>query len=758
MEYVIDLKAEEHEIKRLYRHLISGGKHGEFSKEKMANIRKAFNFAVKAHEGVRRKSGEPYIYHPIQVALICVHNLGLGETSAICALLHDVVEDTEYTLEDIKNMFGDKVADIIDGLTKVNRIIEDKDKEREGDEGERSQQSETILKILLATTKDVRVILIKLADRLHNMRTLDSMKGSSQLKIASETSYFFAPFAHRLGLYEIKTELEDLSLKYLEPEVYKAISRKIIETSKDRDSLINNFIYPIKLALGKEGIKYTVTSRMKSVYSIWKKMKKKKISFEDIYDLFAVRIIIDPKGENEKSACFKVYSLITDIYEQKADRMRDWISHPKSNGYESLHTTLMSNDGKWVEVQIRTERMNDIAEMGYAAHWRYKTAGSKSGLDNWLIIVSNLIKTYQGNPKDIVNEFNLNLFDKEIAVYTPKGERRILPLGSTVLDFAYSIHSEVGNTAMYGEVEHVIKSLSHVLKSGDQVKIISSPTSKPEEGWLKIVKTSRAIQYIKKALKKEKQDSYDKGKSKLEDLFKKKKLEFTAENINKLMKFLNIEDDIDLYFKIAKEEIGENEIKNCFFQKRSFLFNITPSFMRKNVEEENVNEKLSKRVEDYPEEFILGDIDTVNFKTAECCTPIPGDEVMGFIKPDNSIEIHRINCSNAIHLMTQFGDRIIKIKLRSNGNISVLTGIVFVGTDKKGLLKDITEVISEELNINIRSLNVRAHDGIVKGDVQLYVKGIKDLKVLIKRLKRIKNIRSVYRIDRISSDERKKTK
>ncbi|MEA3505766.1 MAG: RelA/SpoT family protein [Bacteroidota bacterium] len=582
-EYKIDEQAEKMGILRRYRVLLNSWQLGELSDEKRVNIRKAFKLAVEAHKDMRRKSGEPYIYHPIEVATICVRDLGLGETSAVCALLHDVVEDTDYTIDDIRNMFGDKVARIIDGLTKIGRVIKFEHKPNE------SLQAETWRKILLATADDIRVIMIKLADRLHNMRTLGSMKKEKQLKIASETLYFFSPFAHRLGLYQIKTDLEDLALKFTEPEIYKNIAENIAETREQRANLIDEFIYPIKLSLGKLGIKYRVEARLKSVYSIWRKMEKQQIPFSDVYDLFAIRIIINVPSEIEKSECFRVYSVVTDNYDQNNERLRDWISTPKANGYESLHTTVMSNQGKWVEVQIRTERMNEIAEKGYAAHWKYKEGGKETGLDKWVNMINQLVKETEGNALDFIDEFKLNLFFDEIIVFTPKGETRTLPKGSSVLDFAYSIHSEVGNKFMLAKVDHKLVPLSRKLRSGEQIEVITSDDKSPEEEWKKYVITPRAKHFIDAAIKRKRMTFYEEGKAKLKIFYDELEIDFSKSNIGMLKSCNDIGSDIDLYYFVATEEITIKDLKQCYGYKTktSFFSGITSSFRKKKLGREN---------------------------------------------------------------------------------------------------------------------------------------------------------------------------
>lgn len=746
--YKVDVEQEKREILKRYRALLNAWQPHHLTEEKQKNIRKAFNLALEAHKDMRRKSGEPYIYHPVEVATICVKEMGLGETTIICALMHDVVEDTDYTLDDISNIFGEKVAEIIDGLTKIDVFLDKSE--------DRSKQAENFKKILLSMSKDIRVILIKLADRLHNMRTLGSMPHEKQLKVASETLYFYAPFAHRLGLYKLKNDLEDLSLKYTEPEVYKSISKEIEQSRQDREDFIESFIYPIKKSLSEMGLKFRIVTRLKSINSIWEKMTTKKIGFDEVYDLFAVRVILDVPRDMEKIECWKVYSVITKYYIPKNERLRDWISTPKANGYESLHTTVMSSQGRWVEIQIRTERMNEIAERGYAAHWKYKNNNQEeSSLDKWINRINQLLEESENedNALEFFDEFKLNLFSDEIFVFTPRGELRTLPKNATALDFAYSIHSEVGNHALGAKINHKVVSLNQQLSSGDQVEVITSKKISPKEEWLDYVFTPRAKNHIRKAIKAYRKKYYSEGAQKLRQLFDNQNINYTTENVRKFRNNNDIKSDIDLFYYVATGQLTERDLKECCREeesgRQSILRYLPRPFRKKNNNiQQSLKTQINNKLKENPKELILGDVEHINWETSSCCNPIPGDEVVGYIKNDQTIEIHRINCPTAIQLMSKFGTRIIKAKWYEKGMVSVLAGIKIEGIDKKGLVGDITEVISQKHDINIRSFNMQASEGIMSGEIMLYVHGNKDLLDLIKHLKKIRNVNKVYRINR----------
>jgi guanosine-3',5'-bis(diphosphate) 3'-pyrophosphohydrolase len=739
--YLINPEAEKKEILKRYRGLLRVYKPKTFEDKKQ--VRRAFDVAVNAHKDMRRKSGEPYIYHPISVATIAAGEIGLGTTSVICALLHDVVEDTEYTLEDIRGLFGEKVVSIIDSLTKIKGIF---------DQRTTSVQAENFKRLLITLSDDVRVILIKLADRLHNMRTLDAMAPEKQLKIASETIYLYAPLAHRLGLHAIKSELQDLALKYIEPEVYVSISNKLKDSEKGRSRFINKFIYPIKKNLAAQGINYTISARAKSIYSIWEKMKAKEVSFEEIYDIFAIRIIIDAPVETEKADCWKVYSIITDYYHPNGDRLRDWISIPKANGYEALHTTVMSHTGQWVEIQIRSQRMDEIDEKGYAAHWKYKdTMKFSSRLENWLDRIREMIESPDADALSFIDDVKGYFFLEEITLFTPSGELRTLPANSSVLDFAYAIHSEIGTTCIGAKVDKKLVPINYILKNGEQIEIITSKNQTPKDEWLNYVVTTRAKTNIKLGLKKEKKKYYKQGKEKLEKLFLHDEIEFTHENIRKFITINNISSLIDLYYAIAQDRIGSKEVK--FFaasaMKPGWLnFMIHP--MRKNHKDGQRKDSVSviKNGSSKSEQAVANSMHQLGYEISTCCNPIPGDEIIGLdLSPDKPIQIHRTKCSKALELMASFGNRVVKIDWKNQESISFLAGIKISGLDKLGMINDITKIISNDLNLNIKSFHLEAKNGLTEGEVVLYVRNTDTLNHLLSDLHRIDGIKKVARVD-----------
>jgi guanosine-3',5'-bis(diphosphate) 3'-pyrophosphohydrolase len=736
--YPIDAEAEKKEILKRYRGLLRVYK--PKTPEDKKQVRRAFDVAVNAHRDMRRKSGEPYIYHPISVATIAAGEIGLGATSIVCALLHDVVEDTEYTLEDIRGLFGEKVVSIIDGLTKIKGIF---------DQRTTSVQAENFKRLLITLSDDVRVILIKLADRLHNMRTLDAMAPEKQLKIASETIYLYAPLAHRLGLHAIKSELQDLALKYIEPEVYVSISSKLKESEKGRTRFINKFVYPIKKNLAAQGINYTISARAKSIYSIWEKMKMKEVSFDEIYDIFAIRIILDSPLETEKADCWKVYSVITDYYRPNRDRLRDWISIPKANGYEALHTTVMSHTGQWVEIQIRSKRMDEIAEKGYAAHWKYKDSMNlNSRLDDWLDRIREMIESPDADALSFIDDVKGYFFLDEITVFTPSGELRTLPANSSVLDFAYAIHSEIGTTCVGAKVDKKLVPINHILKNGEQIEIITSKNQAPKDEWLNYVVTTRAKTNIKLGLKKEKKKYFKQGKEKLEKLFLKNEIDFTHENIRKFISINNISTLIDLYYTVAHDRIGQKEVK--FFatsgMKPGWLnFMIHP--MRK-LQPESASRKEAINGDTATVQPAIRNIHQLGYEIATCCNPIPGDEIIGLdLSPNKPIEIHRTKCSKAVELSASFGNRVVKIDWKNQESISFLAGIKISGLDKQGMINDISKIISSELNLNIKSFHMEAKNGLTEGEVMLYVRDTRTLNHLLSDLHKIDGIKKVSRVD-----------
>lgn len=730
----IDTEADRKVILKAYRSLLKSC-NPSLSKEDRRLVRNAFEMAAEAHKQMRRKSGEPYILHPIAVAKIVAVEMGLGPTAIICALLHDTVEDTEITIDDIKFSFGAKVAEIIDGLTKISSVFDLKS----------SFQAENFRKLLLTLARDVRVILIKIADRLHNMRTMDSMPRHKQLKIASETMYLYAPLAHRLGLYAVKSELEDLSMKYTERDMYKDIAHKLQQTKRDRTRYINEFIKPINDELIRQGFTARIFGRPKSIFSIYNKMKKKDVAFEEVYDLFAIRIVVDSPPQKEKADCWQVYSLVTDYYQPNPQRLRDWISTPKANGYESLHTTVMGPKGRWVEIQIRTERMDEVAERGYAAHWKYKEGSQDIGLDGWLRRIRELLKNPESNALDFMDDFKLNLFSKEIYVFTPNGDLKILPVDATALDFAYEIHTDIGNHCIGAKVNHKLVPISYQLANGDQVEIITSKKQRPNEDWLNFVITSRARSKIKHAVKEIRRKIALQGKEMLERKFKTLKVDFTHENLHELVGFFQAESTLDLYFKIANKKINLTEIRALKGPNRDIVL---PEDKIKPLEQQIDVDKVKHTIKQNEELLIFGESSKkLNYQFAKCCNPIPGDDVFGFITVNGAIKIHRTNCPNAISLMSNYGYRVVKARWTKAEKLAFLTGLKITGLDDVGVMNRITNVISGELKLNIRSISISSTDGIFHGDFMVYVNNTAELERLIDRLKGLKGINAVARFD-----------
>lgn len=696
-------------------------------------VRIAFEMAVDAHKTMRRKSGEPYILHPLAVARICVEEIGLGIRSTICALLHDTVEDTDITLDDVEREFGSEIARIVDGLTKISNVID----------VNASQQAENFKKILLTLTDDPRVILIKLADRLHNMRTLDSMKREKQLKISSETVYVYAPLAHRMGLYNIKTELEDLAMKYLEPEEYKEIARKLAETKRERSRYINEFIKPLKDKLEKGSFQFEIYGRPKSIHSIWNKMRKKGVAFEEVYDLFAIRIILSSPPEREKEDCWKVYSMITDEYTPSPERLRDWLSNPKSNGYEALHTTVMGPQGKWVEVQIRSKRMNEIAEKGLAAHWKYKEgAGDESRFDKWFQQIREVLNTADNDSINFLQDFKTSFLAEDIYVYTPKGDVKMLPVGSTALDFAFSIHSAIGVQCIGAKVNHKLVPISHKLRSGDQVEIITSSKQKPSEDWLNIVVTAKARSKVKDALKEEKRKIADEGKYIVQRKLENFGASYNQHNIDVLAAYYKYSSSLDLFYQVAVKNIDLRELKEFHLLGDK----LEPPKPIKPVSETKTENIPAQRKD--AELIIFGESsDRIVYTLANCCKPIPGDDVFGFVSTGKGLTIHRTNCPNAAKLLSNYGHRVVKTKWAKNKEISFLTGIRIVGLDDVGVVNKITNLISGELRLNINAITIEAKEGMFEGNIRIYVHDKEELDELVKRLKQLNGIHSVDRFD-----------
>lgn len=722
---------ENKEIVNKYRQLLRVSK---WSREKgdITIIRKAFEKAMESHSQMRRKSGEPYIYHPIAVARIAAEEIGLGTTSIVCALLHDVVEDTDVTLEEIHKEFGHKEANIIDGLTKISGVYDT-----------HSPQAENFRKMLLTMANDVRVILIKLCDRLHNMRTLEHMSDKGQLKIASETNFIYAPLAHRLGLYAIKTELEDLSLKYTQPALYQDLKHQLNATREQRNRYIRSFIKPIKLELEELGIKYEIKGRPKSIYSIYSKMVAKKLEFEDVYDLFAIRVILDSEPEDEKMDCWNVYSIITSIFKPNPERLRDWISIPKSNGYESLHTTVMGPRGQWVEVQIRSKRMDAIAEKGYAAHWKYKqhknTQESSNGLDTWLEQIREIIENPESNALDFLDEFKMNLYAKEVFAFTPKGLLKKLPKGSTSLDFAFDIHTEVGAKCLGAKVNGKLVPLSYEIQNGDQIEILTSAKQKPNKDWLSFVKTSKAKNKIKQSLKDEKRAVASIGKESLARKMRNAGFEYTTQNLNKLVSFFDVEDELELTFKIGAGTLDKEKIK-----LQEILVET------KSVHKPGTNRRVTKTEGTNPsKELIIGDASIdFDYVLAACCHPIPGDQVVGFITVGGEVKIHQTNCKNAQNLMSKYGYRIIKAQWANQAISSEYfeATVEISGIDSLGLVSKVTDIISKQLKVNMKSISFESLDGTFIGNLKVNVSDKYHLEQLMSELSGIDQYIKVSRV------------
>lgn len=740
-------QADEKQINAAFQELLDRYLESRHRK-KVEIITKAFNFAKQAHKGVRRRSGEPYILHPIAVARIACVEIGLGSTSICSALLHDVVEDTDYTVEDIENLFGPKIAQIVDGLTKISGGIF-------GDRA--SAQAENFKKLLLTMNDDIRVILIKIADRLHNMRTLGSMLPSKQYKIAGETLYIYAPLANRLGLNRIKTELEDLSFKYEHPETYKEIQDKLEATQAERDSLFEEFTAPIRTQLDKMGIPYRILARIKSPYSIWNKMQTKHITFEEIYDILAVRIIFTPRNEEEElNDCFDIYVAISKIYKPHPDRLRDWVSHPKANGYQALHVTLMSNKGQWIEVQIRSERMDDVAEQGFAAHWKYKEGGGSEDegeLNKWLKTIKEILDDPQPDALDFLDTIKMNLFASEIFVFTPKGEIKTMPQNCTALDFAFSIHTFLGSHCIGAKVNHKLVPLSHKLQSGDQVEILTSKSQKVQASWINFATTAKAKTKIQAILKRERKEQQLQGEEMLHDFFKKEDIPATEENIKKLCMLHHLKSPEELKLQIGQKviilgEADRNELKEKpsptnWKKYISFAFgNIRPkneTKPEKAPEPLNVDKKKILK--------ITPDGIQKNYILADCCKPIPGDDVLGYIDDNNRIVIHKRQCPIATQLKTSFGNRLLAVEWDTGKALDFPVNIYVKGIDGIGVLNKVTQIISQQLNVNIRKLNIESTDGIFEGRIQLFVHDVDDVNAICKNLKSVENIKRVTRIE-----------
>ena len=737
--------ADEEMINQAFQELLNDYLHTKHRK-RVEIITKAFNFANQAHKGIKRRSGEPYIMHPIAVAQIVCNEIGLGSTSICAALLHDVVEDTDYTVEDIENIFGPKIAQIVDGLTKISGGIF-------GDRA--SAQAENFKKLLLTMSNDIRVILIKIADRLHNMRTLGSMLPNKQYKTAGETLYIYAPLANRLGLYKIKTELENLSFKYEHPEEYAEIEEKLNATAAERDKVFNDFTAPIRTQLDKMGLKYRILARVKSIYSIWNKMQTKHVPFEEIYDLLAVRIIFEPRNvEEELNDCFDIYVSISKIYKPHPDRLRDWVSHPKANGYQALHVTLMGNNGQWIEVQIRSERMNDVAEQGFAAHWKYKEGGGSEDegeLEKWLKIIKEILDDPQPDAIDFLDTIKLNLFASEIFVFTPKGELKTMPQNSTALDFAFSLHTDIGSHCIGAKVNHKLVPLSHKLQSGDQVEILTSKSQRVQPQWEVFATTARARAKIAAILRKERKANQKIGEELLNEFLKKEEIRPEEAVIEKLRKFHNFKNEEELLAAIGSKAITLGEAdKNELREKQTSNWKKYLTFSFGNSNKEKPEEKEPQEKEKInPKEILKLTEESLQKKyiMAECCHPIPGDDVLGYVDENDRIIIHKRQCPVAAKLKSSYGNRILATEWDTHKELSFLVYIYLRGIDSMGLLNEVTQVISRQLNVNIRKLAIETNDGIFEGKIQLWVHDVEDVKTICNNLKKIQNIKQVNRVE-----------
>ena len=714
-------------------------------RKKVEKITKAFNFARQAHKGVRRQSGEPYIMHPLAVARIVCAEIGLGSTSICAALLHDVVEDTDYTIEDIQNLFGEKIANIVEGLTKISGGVFGM---------QASEQAENFKKLLLTMSEDIRVILIKIADRLHNMRTLEFMPVNKQYKIAGETLYIYAPIAYRLGLSKIKTELENLSFRYEHPEEYAAIEKKIERTQLERDILYNEFTQPICNSLDKMGYKYQIKGRIKSPYSIWNKMQKKHVAFEDIYDILAVRIIFTPRdGEDENDECFKIYIALTKLYDAHPDRLRDWVNKPRANGYRALHATFMSKRGEWIEVQIRSERMNEVAEQGIAAHWKYKNNGEDTSndgqLDNWLHTIKEILDDPQPNALDFLDTIKLNLYATEIFVFTPKGEIKTMPQNCTALDLAYSIHTFLGNHCIGAKVNHKLVPLNHVLQSGDQVEILTSNSQHADANWLTFVTTAKARSKIQATLRRQQRIQQREGEEKLNAFFASEELPNTIGNIEKLWKLHNFNNKEELLTAIGTGAITlGNEDKDAILGNKRLKLSSLFFFGNKEKKEESTpNNKRIEKIDRKQPIKLTDETLNSNFIIADCCHPIPGDDVLGYYNDEQHIIIHKRNCHVADTLKSSHGDRILAANWDTHRTLYFQVPILIKGIDGIGVLNQITTIIYQQLNVGIQKLNIESKDGIFEGTVWVNVRDVDEIRLICESLKKIKNLQTIARID-----------
>ena len=740
-KYNLTPKEEEDMVNGAYK-VLRDGYLASNHRKKVDIIDRAFRFACEAHKGVRRRSGEPYIMHPIEVARIVSQEIGLGSTSICSALLHDVVEDTEYTVEDIEAQFGKKIAEIVSGLTKISGGIF-------GDKA--SAQAENFRKLLLTMSSDIRVVLIKMADRLHNMRTLGSMLPSKHYKIAGETLYLYAPLAHRLGLFAIKTELEDLSFKYEHPDIYKNIRQKILDTEQQRNDLFERFSKPIKEKLDKMGLHYEMKARVKSVYSIWNKMETKRVPFEEVYDLYAARIVFEcPNEADEKRICWNIYSEITDLYRLHPDRTRDWISTPKANGYRALHLTVMGPDGNWVEVQIRSQRMDEMAERGFAAHWKYKIGEGEeeNELAIWLQTIEDILKNPEPNAIDFLDTIKLNLFASEIVVFTPKGELITLPNGASVLDLAYNLHSELGNHCIAGKVNHKLVPLSHKLASGDQAEVLTSHSQQPQPEWESFLVTAKGKQRLHAALRRDHRHVAEEGEALLRKFLQENNLEFNNETITKIVGNMGLRNGDELCFMIGNNEIALSDqlLKHARKSKNNGLLSKIFRIGSKQKDEPEVIKfegKIDPKIV-----YNLTSVNGVrNYTLADCCHPIPGDDVVGFVNQNNIVEVHKLTCPNMMRLKSSFGGRLLQTKWEDH-SAKFLASIEVTGIDRMGILQEIAYLISTTLSINLRRLNIAANDGVFKCELDVLVGDTKVVDNLCKRMRQVQGVKNAVRLNK----------
>jgi GTP pyrophosphokinase len=738
MAYVATLEDEKKEIAKRYRNMLSITYQTLSAPDKKI-IRKAFDIAADAHKDQRRKTGEPYIYHPIAVAKIVAEEIGLGAISIASALLHDVVEDSdEYTFDDIEQLFGETIARVVNGLTKISSLSKEQNV---------SVQAENFRKMLLTLNDDVRVILIKIADRLHNMQTMDSMPAQKQLKISSETLYIYAPLAHRLGLYNIKTELEDLGLKYTEPEVFNDILTKITESKEEQNKYIKDFSNVLKSTFDKENIKYSIKGRPKSIYSIRQKMSNQGVTFDEVYDKFAIRIIYQSTEEKEKFDAWKIYSIVTDHFRPNPNRLRDWISQPKSNGYESLHITVMGSKGRWVEVQIRSQRMDEIAEKGYAAHFKYKNDAKEddNGMEGWLNRLKETLENPDVNAVDFVEQFKLNLYSKEIYIFTPQGDIKSLPKGATPIDFAFAIHTEVGSKCRGARVNGKLVPLSHELKSGDQVEIITSVSQKPKLSWLDMAITARAKSKIRTSLKEEQKQIGEDGKEVLSRKLRHLKIPFNEKTINELVNFFKLKTSLDLFYRFGNGSISNQQLKDFIAQRNNKFVSFFKNRMRKSSTNETGKEEITNKYD----LLVFGkDEDKLEYKLSNCCNPIPGDKVFGFVTVSEGITVHKQNCPNAISMQSQFAYRIIKAKWIDSSQQEYKVILKITGIDNMGLVNQVTRIISNNMNVNIHKLDIAGDNGIFDGKITVSIKNNSQLKKLIQQVKKLEGIDKVERINK----------